>query len=369
MNIVSKGILYTGTAGTPRAVASFPTVTSLGGTRLLATFRVGTGKDSEDEQVECCASDDGGATWSEPWRPFGNVVDGVVGSLKVVYVTRLSGGALFATTMWVDRTSFAGKPLFNEETQGCLPARILVAESVDQGTTWSQWRPVETPARLGPPSLTSPALLFPSGRIAISVESNKHYLDTSPWLQRVEYICSADGGKSWPESQLVCADSGGRLFHWDQRAGVTPDGRIVTFTWLYDSVAGKYLEIERRISSDEGRTWSAPEPLGISDQPSRPAIFPDGRLVLAWVDRYGSQSIRARAARSAEGRLEQEVTLYDAAGPAAAYRDTGELLVDMGAWTYGLPYAEALPDGDAMVVWYGGNPASTSIHWARLRAE
>ncbi len=369
MNIVSRGIVYAGQAGTARAVASFPTVTSLGGDRLLATFRVGTNKDSDDEAVECSLSEDGGASWSEPWRPFTSVIDGIAGSLKVVYVTRLADGILFATTLWVDRTSLPGQPLFNEETQGCLPMRVLVAESADEGRTWSPWRPVDVPARLGPPSLTSPALLLPSGRMAISIESNKHYDDRSPWLQRVEYVCSNDEGKSWPESQLVCVDPSGRLFHWDQRAGVTADGRIVTFTWLYDSVAGKYLDIERRISGDEGRTWSEPESLGISDQPSRPAIFPDGRVVLAWVDRYGSKSIRARTSSSPEAPLEQEVTLFDAAPPATTFKDTGGLLVDMGAWTYGLPYAEALPDGDAIVVWYGGNPSATSIHWARLRAE
>jgi len=38
----------------------------------------------------------------------------------------------------------------------------------------------------------------------------------------------------------------------------------------------------------------------------------------------------------------------------------------MSRWSYGLPWAEALPDGDVIVVWYAGTPESMDIHWARL---
>jgi hypothetical protein len=39
----------------------------------------------------------------------------------------------------------------------------------------------------------------------------------------------------------------------------------------------------------------------------------------------------------------------------------------MGVWTFGLPYAEALPDGDVLVVYYAGNDQTLDIRWARLR--
>ena len=82
------------------------------------------------------------------------------------------------------------------------------------------------------------------------------------------------------------------MFNWDQRAGVAPDGRIVTFTWYFDSQTATYLNIRRRISRDQGRSWTDPEDLGFRDQAATPAILPDGRTVLPWVDRFGTQSIR-----------------------------------------------------------------------------
>jgi hypothetical protein len=65
-----------------------------------------------------------------------------------------------------------------------------------------------------------------------------------------------------------------------------------------------------------------------------------------------------------------EVVIYShqatvAKGPKAD--TTGEALVDMSAWSYGLPYGEALPDGDAIVAYYAGTPTAMDIHWARLR--
>jgi hypothetical protein len=46
--------------------------------------------------------------------------------------------------------------------------------------------------------------------------------------------------------------------------------------------------------------------------------------------------------------------------------NTGELLTEMNVWNYGLPFAETLPDGDVLVVYYAGTPSSMQIHWVRL---
>jgi hypothetical protein len=92
---------------------------------------------------------------------------------------------------------------------------------------------VPVPDDIGPPSLTNPVLQFPSGRFAISIETNKPYRDAGPWRQRVVYLYSSDLA-SWSAPQTICEDPQGRFFNWDQRAGIAPDGRLVTFSWVYD---------------------------------------------------------------------------------------------------------------------------------------
>ena len=207
--------------------------------------------------------------------PFDDVVSGIKGSLQVVYITSLDRGRLIAAACWVNREAFPDQPLFNPESEGCLPMDILVAESKDEGRSWTQWRRIPLPDDVGPASLTNPVLRLPSGRLAISIETNKTYHDTSPWKQRVVYVYSGDKGQSWSEPVTICEDPAGTLFFWDQRAAVTRDGALVTFSWTYHKPENRYLKIRRRISRDEGRTWTEPK---ISDSPISHRIPPFWRM-------------------------------------------------------------------------------------------
>lgn len=373
MHIIERGILSEGQAGTSHAVVTFPCAALLSDGTMLASCRPGSAKDCDDETIELRRSRDGGRTWGEPRSPFSTRLNGRRGSLKVCYLTPLGGSRIIACAMWVDREAFPGKPLFNEQTEGCLPMTILLADSHDYGDTWSDWRVLPLPGSLGPPSLTSPLLRLPSGRLIVSIESNKTYLDDSKWYQHVAYAHSDDNGETWSDAAITCQDPTARIFNWDQRASVGPNGEIATFTWTYDREAQKYLNVHRRISRDGGRTWTAAEDLGFADQPSRPAILPDGRVVVAWVDRFGSRSIKARLAESLDAPFlaETEVTLYQLEAPpqAAGEQTTGELLAEMGLWSFGLPFAEVLPNCDVIVLYYTGTKEAMSSHWARLSLQ
>jgi hypothetical protein len=371
MEVLERGVLSPAIRGTDRCWATSPAVVPLRDGSLLASAIVGSGKDTDDQAIELRRSMDGGRTWSDPERPFTSVVDGVRGSFKAAPMTALDGDRLIMAGLWVDREAHPGQPLFHPVTEGCLPMAVVVAHSDDLGRTWSGWRTVPMSPDVGPPSLTSAILRLADGRLALSVETNKTYLDASPWLQRVVYLWSADGGVTWTAPRTVVEDATGRIANWDQRTGIAPDGRLVSFTWTYDFVDRAYLDIHRRLSADGGATWTAPEPLGIRDQAAHPAMLPDGRVVLAWVDRFGSGAIKARLAAAPDAPLDPgtEVVVHQdrPPRPPGDAHTTGDDLVEMGTWTYGLPYAEALPDGDVLVVYYAGEPGAVDIRWARLR--
>lgn len=377
MRIVGRSVLNPADPGTSRAAATFPTFTTLADGSLLATYSIGSTKDSDDLTIELRRSDDGGATWTGPVTPFETSALGRRGSLKFAPITPLEGDRLIAVVLWIDREAFPGQPLFNPATEGCLPMVILVADSFNAGQTWTSWRPVPMPLDVGPPSLTNAIVRFPSGRLLLSVETNKPYLDTSPWFQRVVHLWSDDHGATWSAPTTVVADPTGRIANWDQRGAVAPDGRLVSFAWTFDFAAIAYRNIRRRISADEGQTFDEPTDLGFADQPGHPAILPDGRVVLCWVDRFGSRSIRARVAASIEAPfdLPGEVVLYEAApgalgGGASPTGTTGDALVDMQSWSYGLCYADALPGGDVGVVHYApGAAGGIEIRWVRLAVD
>jgi hypothetical protein len=371
MRITETGILNQAEAGSARACLIYATITPLSDGTLVATSRAGDSKDCDNEVIEFQRSTDAGRTWSAPSTPFATAtVDGHAGTLKHCYLTELSPGHVLAAAMWVDRTSHPGKPLFDTETEGCLPMAILLAESHDHGHSWGDWRQVPMPDDIGPPSLTSPIMKLADGTLAMSIETNKPYDDASKWMQRAVFLHSRDMGASWSAPVVAAQDPSARIYNWDMRCCVAPDGRIASFAWTYDTKTARYLNLHRRISRDMGQTWTDPEDLGFADQAGPPAVLADGRVVLAWVDRFGSQSIRARVAPAIDAPFDpdSEVTVYahaDANNNATG--DTGELLGEMALWSFGLPYACALPDGDVLVAWYAGDADTMGLHWARLQ--
>ena len=372
MRIVAAGVITTDAPGTKRAVYTFPALLACRDGTLLLSCRRGSDKDCADEWVELYRSTNGGQSWTrlESEIPPARV-GGAVCSLRVLYLTELEAGHLLAASMWIDRESHPGAPLFNPRTEGCLPMGIFLADSFDGGHSFSAWRPLDLPADIGPPSLTNPVIKLPDGALLLSVETNKQYFDASKWFQRVVVLRSYDGGLSWDAPSDAGCDPSGRIFHWDQRVGLAADGGLVSFAWIYDTETGRYCNIRRRLSPDSGRTWTAAQDIGVADQAGRPAMLPDGRVVLAWVDRFGSGSIRARLAAAARADFDPggEIVIYEQSKNTKQTSGTAATLDDMSIWTYGLPYAEALADGDVMVVYYAGDGRAMDIHYARLSLD
>lgn len=369
MKIVDRGKITHSEPGTARAVHTFPALLACRDGSLLMSCRRGSNKDCADEWVDLYRSIDGGQGWERMAADLPPAsVGGAASSLRVVYLTEMAAGHLLAASMWIDRETHPGASLFNPRTQGCLPMGLFLADSFDGGRSWSAWRPVELPADIGPPSLTNPLIKLDDGGLLLSVETNKQYADDSQWFQRVVTLRSYDGGLSWDEPSDAGFDRSGRFFHWDLRLGLSAAGHLVSFAWVYDTVEQRYCNIRRRLSADSGRTWSAAQDIGIADQAGHPAMLPDGRIALAWVDRFGSGTIRARVGAQTGTDFDpaSEVTIYTHSESGRNKRGISATLDDMSIWSYGLPYAERLEDGDVMVVYYAGHQTAMDIHYARL---
>ncbi len=339
MRIIDSGVITQSVPGTDRAVYTFPVLLQVSDGALLMSCRRGCNKDSPDEWVELYRSTDGGRRWTRIESNFPQAqVEGAASSFRLCYLTEMDGGRLLAASMWIDRATHTGEPLFNPRTEGCLPMGIFLADSFDGGITWSAWRKVDLPADIGPPSLTNPLIRLNDGALLMTVETNKQYDDASKWVQRVVCLRSYDGGLSWDAPSDAGSDPNGRIFNWDQRAGITPNGILVSFSWVYDTLAGRYRNILRRVSSTAGKTWSEAQDIGIADQAGHPAVLPDGRIVLAWVDRFGSGSIPARVAADALSRFDpqSEVRIYAHDRLEARKGEgTAATLDDMSIWSYG----------------------------------
>jgi len=233
----------------------------------------------------------------------------------------------------------------------------FLKRSISQGKKWSE-------AELLPAGILGPVrsrpLLLKDGTLLCdsSIESWKRW---GCWID-----ATVDGGRSWMKSTPINVPN--QLFGVIQPSlflGQSSEVKMVMRSHQIGSIC-------TASSKDGGKTWSDPVDLGFGDQPSRPAILPDGRVVLAWVDRFGTQTIRARLAANTDAPFleETEVVLYSHKRPQAERAaDTGQQLTEMNAWTYGLPFAEVLPSGDVLVAFYAGTDVWMGANWCRLSVD
>ncbi len=368
MKVINRTTIYRGQPNTDRANCCFPAIARLANGTLLATWRVGTHKDSDDGTLMLARSHDGGLTWSDanrfPLGPYANKS----GEVHYGPITSLSRRHILAALMWVDR-SIPNLPLFNPQTEGLLPITTVVCESRDGGESWHSHRELDPAPYYSPMPITGPVLDLHDGRIACQFEVNKTYDDPGPWRHAAAWKISADEGHTWPESVEIANDPTGRLMYWDARYCIARAELCVATFWTYDRVDQQDANIHLSISTDGGRSWSVPKDTGVAGQICQPIILANGQLMLVYVDRFSSQSIRAAISDDQGDSFGDEVVVYqhlssslDSAGASL----TADYLQAMNLWTFGRVEGIVSADDLVSLVYYAGTSDQTSIYFAQI---
>ena len=375
MKIIAKGLVYSGEPGTDRQSCAFPGICVLPNGRWLCSIRTAPAKkDVWPEKILITWSDDQGGTWSDPvstWKD--QIVDGKTGMFHAGYLTPLGGTRVLIALMWVDHSN-PDLPFFNEETEGLLDTRIMFSESSDSGETWSKPELVDTaPVTMATP-LTGPVLILENGEWACQFELNKHFYDLEPWRHNSVLMFSSDQGKTWGEATCTSNDPQRKIFYWDQRSAVMPDGRILDLFWTYDNIAGKYLNIHARESTDNGRSWSEMWETGVRDQPAQPVPLLDGTIAMVYVDRTNAPVIKMRTSNDGAKTWPEETELIISVSAEkkeiqkkSSMQDAWE---EMGKYSLGLPATALTPDNKILTVYYAGEETDvTGIEWALISGD
>lgn len=374
LHLIDRGTVFMAEAGSPHASAAFAECHVTPSGRWIVTMRTAPAKtDVKPEHVLLTWSDDQGATWSEPCEPFTAPTFGSLpGCFRCAAISSEESGRLIANLTWVD-ASDPELPFFNEETEGLLLTRSCLAFSEDDGETWSEPRTIEpAPFTCATPP-TGPILITRQGDWLMPFETQKTYYDTGPWLQRAVMLRSTDKGNTWTDHSTVAHDPEGRIFHWDMRASVHPDGTLLAAFWTFDREAAIYRTIHVTESTDGGHTWNEPTDCGLPGQPGTIVYAGPGNLVMPYVDREAMPQIKARLSWGGPACWPAETELVLARLDQPQQDQKGSMQdawTEMNAFSLGLPKADCLPNGDVLVIWYQGATTNhTGIHWARLRAE
>ena len=373
MQIIRQGIVSSEPQDGSLTSCAFPSPCVTASGRWLCAFRAAPTKAGMAGQRTLLTwSEDQGATWCEPIEPFPpQSVDGKPGLIRSASLTTLSDGRLLASLCWVDHSD-PDAPFFEEESEGLLDTRVFFSMSDDAGESWSPPALMDTtPYDMSTP-ITGRPFELPNGDLVCQFELNKHCDDPEPWRHSPVLMFSQDGGRTWPRHVSPAQDPTNRVFYWDQRPALLPDGRILNAFWTFDRKTAVYLNIHATESLDNGHTWAVPWDTGVPGQAAPAFALADGAVAMPYVDRTAAPAIKVR--RSPDGgrsfEEEGELILYQAGGGSqdGAKASTQDAWSEMEKFSAGLPSTASLPGGGALIVYYAGPEADvTSIHWVEVR--
>ncbi|WP_212754025.1 sialidase family protein [Nakamurella aerolata] len=272
----------------PTTAVQVPWPTAVGGKRIIASFPA-HGDSATDTGNRMVISDDGGKTWQDyqSHNPMPQVPS--------IFITRLQDGSLYAMNY------------HNYATADPTRATIESATSTDNGVTWTQRDGTLT----SPEPLAAYACERPAGCTAI-VQVHSVVEDPDGTLYQTAYG-RYQGDTKLRQILLVSKNKG---LDWTVRATVAnnpnlstdkafegfPEGvltRIGEHGFLMVMRTGSYLPMYQSYSSDDGYTWSTPQPVRTTTGQPVSSVFPtlermaDGSLLLL-VGRPGLSLLRSR---------------------------------------------------------------------------
>jgi len=292
-------------------------------------------------RVELMVSGDEGRTWGWPQVLLDSTIDdrdaGVVetsrGSILVTTFTSLAYEQILRKAegvkpgepgAWPDEQLRAWRLAHNR-----IPANRRQSElgqwmirSTDGGVTWSARYPSIVNSPHGPIQLSDGRLL---------------YAGVELWTgSRSVGVCdSDDDGATWRWLAPIPPRSGDETVNYHELHAVEArDGRIVVHIRNHNKASGR--ETLQTESTDGGRTWAPPHPIGVWGLPSHLLRLRDGRLLMTYGYRREPFGNQARVSKDA-GRTWSDPIIVSGDGSST----------DLG-----YPSTVELSDGNLLTVWY-----------------
>ena len=371
MKVIDQGYIYNAEqADRLHQVCYFTTLYQLNSGAILATFRYGSGKDSDDGNCMVARSIDQGLTWHTISAGFSRLSDGVDGEIREADLLEVDQGNLMAFITWIDRSQ--GPKLYDSQTDSVLPSRLLLAQSNDAGQTWTPGRRLSTQSLSGP-VMTGPSVTIPGRGRLIFFENFQHEKADGPSIHSAHALFSPDG-QSFDRVVKVARHHDDRLFYWDQRHAICPKtNRLIGLFWTYDRPAEQDVDIHLAWGAADTLSWQPPVSTGIKGQIAAPIPMPDGRLLAFYVHRHDPGSMRLIASPD-QGRTwdhDHQLIVYHHTAPtpdrAAGPSNFAQCWDEMSRWCFGHPAGIVLDRQTVLLTYYGGPcPTRLSARWARV---
>lgn len=259
-------------AGDSAKTCAYPLSTSLRDGSICCAYRQGSSKHSSDSLLMIQTSQDFGNFWSDPQVVFDGRNSTPIITVVSASVCQTNDGNLLAMFGAIEGLA-SDVYMFSQEARS-LPHLLLVTQSFDGGRSWLKPKSITQPSFLNS-GVTSCPFTLDDGELCVPLEYNL----TPAGPSGSAMMFSRDNGVTFDPAVIVAGDKSKKLNLCDARYEVLADGRIIVFLWTFRQDNEETIEVHRSFSSDRGRTWTEPEPIGFVGQITAPLALPGGQMV------------------------------------------------------------------------------------------
>ena len=338
-----------------RSDSAFPTTVLLGNGDIICGFSVGGGA-HVDGGTYCARSSDGGHTWSDKipiLEPTNN--PRVINHLRL---SRDNDGTILAYGQKEHRSQPGEQNKANE-------CQAVLCQSEDGGHTWSSPQVVPVPIP-GPYEISNPIVITDDGRWLAPVASYHN----GRYGEQVLLLESTDRGTTWSNTYTVFEHARREVGYLEQKVATCGPNRLIGIAWCQDYDKDTDLCNAYAFSADGGRTWDGPYDTGIQGQTMTPLWLSDNRFLVLYNRRYGHQSVQMCLIRASNDFWEIEVERMMFDGQASLkWADDLSSQEQISLITFGFPTAMRLNNDTFLVTHWCEEDGVCGICWTQLRVH
>jgi sialidase-1 len=265
-----------------------------------------------------------------------------------------------------DRSEHPNEGLTNPETLGFVPTEFVTIRSKDRGYSWNEVKIIESPFGHTPLELCSAITPLSDGRCFLPTSTWSHWDGSIPVGYRMVALVSRDLGKSWREYLDVMVDPKQETRYWESKIIELSDHRLLAVAWAYNHVRKEDLPNQYVISSNGGKSWSAPKSTGLIGQTLTPFLIDNNRIISIY-RRLDKPGLWANISR-----IEKKLWINEYSKPLWGHnlvKLTGKadnMAQVFSTLKFGTPCLTALPDSSIFVAFWAVEDCISIIRWFKL---
>jgi len=160
---------------------------------------------------------------------------------------------------------------------------VWLMRSSDWGHTWSDaYKASVSPMRWGQP--VDEPIELPDGTLLMAVQGQRRARAYEENEEPIRSFCirSDNGGKDWEHWSTIAYDPAGIISFGEPALGRTADGVLVCMMRTHHQPRRRHQNLWLAYSTNDGESWSRPEPTRLWGYPADFTLLHDGRMLCTY---------------------------------------------------------------------------------------